>query len=186
MGFDRCCRWWTDSEARTDSGPQQGVQYADRLAVTLVDDIAGDLVVACADVESIGGVMRASAVRWRQSRFPAAAPSSSRQYHRRICPSRRNGPGHSDAILHGVVPAGVLGVAAAGHGAVIADVGKGIAAAGRIVLQHHIGTERALTAEGQRAVFLRRYAAIVFVIEGLARARAVDGFGILARGRPLS
>ena len=56
-----------------------------------------------------------------------------------------------EAILHGVVPTAVLGVAAAGHRAVIPDVGKGIAAAGRIVKQHRIGAERALTTEGQRA-----------------------------------
>ena len=56
-----------------------------------------------------------------------------------------------EAILHGVVPTAVLGVAAAGHRAVIPDVRKGITAAGRIVLEHRIGTERALTTEGERA-----------------------------------
>ena len=81
-----------------------------------------------------------------------------------------------EAILHGVVPTAVLGVAAAGHRAVIPDVRKGIAAAGRIVKEHRIGTERALTTEGQRAEMRGRYTAIVFVIEGLARARAVDGY----------
>ena len=85
-----------------------------------------------------------------------------------------------EAILHGVVPTGVVGVAAAGHRAVISDVRKGIAAAGRIVKEHHIGTESALTTEGQRAELRGRYAAIVFVIEGLARARAVDGYRIAA------
>src|ERR1039457_2577335 len=52
---------------------------------------------------------------------------------------------------------------------------KGIGAAGRIVSEHRIGTERALTTEGQRAEMRGRYTAIEFVIEGLARARAVAG-----------
>jgi hypothetical protein len=75
-----------------------------------------------------------------------------------------------------------LGVAAAGHRAVIPDVRKSICAAGRIVLEHRIGAERALTAEGQRAEMRGRYTAIVFVIEGLARARAVDGVRIAGSG----
>src|SRR5580700_10962922 len=75
-----------------------------------------------------------------------------------------------EAILQGVVPTGILGVAAAGHRAVIPDVRKGIAATSRIVEEHSIGTERALTTEGQRAENRGRYTAIVFVIEGLARA----------------
>ena len=79
-----------------------------------------------------------------------------------------------EAILQGVVPTGVLGVAAAGHRAVIPDVRKGIGAAGRIVSEHRIGTESALTTEGQRAEMRGRYAAVEFVVEGLARARAVD------------
>src|ERR1700685_1573105 len=88
-----------------------------------------------------------------------------------------------EAILHGVVPAAVLGVAAAGHRAVIPDVRKGIGAAGRIVNEHRIGTERALTTEGQRPEMRGRYTAIEFVIEGLARARAVDGVRIAAPGK---
>src|ERR1700683_540006 len=87
-----------------------------------------------------------------------------------------------DAILQGVVPTGVFGVAAAGHRSVISDVGKGIASVGRIVLEHRIGAERALTAESQRAELRGRYAAVVFVIERLARARAVDGFRIARPG----
>src|SRR5580658_8136062 len=87
-----------------------------------------------------------------------------------------------EAILHGVVPAGVFGVAAASHRAVIPDVRKGIGAAGRIVLEHRIGAERALTTEGQRAETRGRYTAIVFVIERLARARAVDGERIAGPG----
>src|SRR5580658_3299151 len=87
-----------------------------------------------------------------------------------------------DAILQSVVPTGVLGVAASGHRAVITDVGKGIRAAGRIVQEHDIGAERALTTEGQRTELRGRYTAIDFVIEGLARARAVDGFRIAGPG----
>jgi hypothetical protein len=56
-----------------------------------------------------------------------------------------------EAIFEGLVPTGVLGVAAAGHRAVIADVRKGVGAAGRIVSEHRIGAESALTTEGQRA-----------------------------------
>src|SRR5580704_15407532 len=88
-----------------------------------------------------------------------------------------------EAILQSVVPTGVLGVAAAGHRAVIPDERKGIAARDRIVLQHRIGAERALTPEGQRAEMLGRYTDIDFVIEGLARARAVNGFRIAGPGK---
>src|ERR1035438_3682254 len=88
-----------------------------------------------------------------------------------------------EAILQGVVPTAVLGVAAAGHRAVIPDVRKGIGAAGRIVSEHRIGAESAPTTEGQRAEMRGRYTAIVFVIEGLARARAVDGYRIAAPGK---
>src|SRR5580692_3048560 len=70
------------------------------------------------------------------------------------------------AILQGVVPTTVLGVAAAGHSAVIPDVRKRIAAAGRIVKQHRIGAESALTTEGQRTEMRGRYAGIDFVVEG--------------------
>src|SRR5580693_884377 len=89
------------------------------------------------------------------------------------------------AILNGVVPTGILGVAAAGHGAVIPDVREGIAAAGRIVLEHRIGPESALTPESQRPESRGRYTAIVFVIEGLAGARAVDGVRIAAPGKAI-
>src|SRR6202051_246779 len=87
-----------------------------------------------------------------------------------------------EAILQGVVPTGVLSVAPAGHRAVIPDVRKGIAAADRIVKEHRIGAESALTTEGQRAEMRGRYAGVVFVIEGLARARAVDGFRVAGPG----
>src|SRR5882757_4766593 len=86
------------------------------------------------------------------------------------------------AIFHGVVPTRVLGVASAGHRAVIPDVRKGVGTAGRIVSEHRIGTERALTTEGQRAEIRGRYAAVEFVTEGLARPRAVAGFRIAAPG----
>src|SRR5580704_14196220 len=93
------------------------------------------------------------------------------------------GRASDEAVLHGVIPTGVLGVAAAGHSAVIPDVRKGIAAACRIVEEHRIGAESALTTEGQRANMPRRYTGVVFVIEGLARARAVDGLRIAAPGK---
>src|SRR5580658_6843285 len=87
-----------------------------------------------------------------------------------------------DAIFDGVVQTGVLGVAAAGHQAVIADERKGIGPAGRIVSEHRIGTESALTTEGQRAEIRGRYATIEFVVENLARTRAVAGERIAASG----
>src|SRR5580704_7816018 len=90
-----------------------------------------------------------------------------------------------EAILHGGVPTAVLGVAATGHRAVIPDVRKSIAAPGRIVNEHCIGTERALTTEGQRTEMRGRYTAIDFVIEGLARARTVDGVRVAAPGKPV-
>src|ERR1700686_4885185 len=88
-----------------------------------------------------------------------------------------------EAILHGVIPTAFFGVAAACHRAVISNVRKGIAAAGRIVKEHRIGTERALPTEDQCAEMRRRYTAIDFVIEGLARACAVDGVRIAAPGK---
>ncbi len=71
-----------------------------------------------------------------------------------------------EAILQVVIPTAVLGVAAAGHRAVISDVRKGIAADDRIVKKHRISAERALTTEGQRAEMSGRYAPIDLVIEG--------------------
>ena len=59
-----------------------------------------------------------------------------------------------------------------------APQGEDVGAAGRVVTEHRIGTERALTTEGQRAEKRRGYAAIVFVVEGLARTRTVDGYRI--------
>ncbi len=88
-----------------------------------------------------------------------------------------------EAIFQCVVPTGVLGVAAAGHQAVIADERKGVTAAGWVVDEHCIGAESALTTEGQRAVTLGRYADIELVVEGLACARAVAGERIAFPGQ---
>src|SRR5580658_6013353 len=88
-----------------------------------------------------------------------------------------------EAILQGVVPTAVSGVAAAGHRAVIPNVRKAIAASDRIVKEHRIRAERALTTEGQRAEMFGRYTAVVFVIEWLARARAIYGFRIASPGK---
>src|SRR3984885_3895068 len=88
-----------------------------------------------------------------------------------------------EAILYGGVPTAVFGVAAAGHRAVIPDVGKGIAAAGGIGREHRIGAEGGRTTEGYLAKKCGRYSAIDFVIEGLAGARAVDGVGIAGPGK---
>src|SRR5277367_2892510 len=145
----------------------------------LEDEVGGELAVASAEVESIGVVMR----RFRRTacgrpacggREAAAIPIG--EFIHRAEMDRAIG----EAILQGVVPTAVLGVAAASHRAVIPDVRKGIAAARRIVNEHRIGTESALTTEGQRAEMRGRYTAIDFVIEGLARARAVDGERIAA------
>src|SRR5271163_3028745 len=87
-----------------------------------------------------------------------------------------------EAILQGVIPTAIFGVAASGHRAVVSDVGKGVGTAGRIVLDHRIGAERTLTSEGQRAEKFGRYTAIVFVVEGLPRPRAVNGERIAGPG----
>src|SRR5208283_5062317 len=87
-----------------------------------------------------------------------------------------------EAIFHRIVPSGVLGVAAAGHRAVVPDVRKRVGAAGRIISEHRIGTERALTPEGQRAEMRGGHTAVEFVIEGLARPRAVAGYRISVPG----
>src|SRR6516225_3455196 len=87
-----------------------------------------------------------------------------------------------DAILYGLIPTGVLGVAAAGHQAVVTDERKRIGAARGIVSDHRIGTERALATEGQCAELLGRYTALKFVVEGLTRPRAVAGERITLPG----
>src|ERR1700722_9938586 len=139
----------------------------------LGNDVDGELAVVCTEVESIRVVMR----RFRRTgggrpggRGRVAAGRTIGELIHRAEMDRAN----REAILQGVIPTAVFGVAAAGHRAVVSDVGKSIAAAGRIVTQHRIRTERALTAEGQRAEMRGRYTAIDFVIEGLAGARAVD------------
>ena len=90
-----------------------------------------------------------------------------------------------DSIFDGLVPTGVVGVAAASCRAVISDVRKGIGAVGRIIREHRIGPESALTPKGQRAVIRGRYAAKEFIVEGLARARTVARYRIARLGRPL-
>src|SRR3984957_7887948 len=148
----------------------------------LENDVGGELAVLSAEGESIGGVMRL--LRRTGGGGPgcrggvAAAGTVDEFIHR----AEMDGT-IGDAIFYGLVPTGVLGVAAAGHRVVISNVRKGVGAAGRIVSEHRIRTERALTTEGQRAERRGRCAAIEFVIEGLARARAVAGFRIAAPGQ---
>jgi len=72
----------------------------------------------------------------------------------------------AETILQGIVPTAVSVSPPPAIRAVVPDVRKGIAAAGRIVLEHRIGAKRALSAESERAENLRRYTGIVFVIEG--------------------
>src|SRR5580704_10722148 len=114
----------------------------------LVDDVEREFAVLSAEVESIGIVMRP--FRRTGGGSPGcggrvAATGTIGEFIHRAEMDRAI----SQAILHGVVPTGVLGVSATGHGAVISDVRKGIAAAGRIVKEHCVGTERALTTEGK-------------------------------------
>ena len=90
-----------------------------------------------------------------------------------------------DAIFEGVVPTGVLGVAAPCHRAVIADVRKSVAAAGGIVLEHGISAERTLAAEGQSAELFGGNTAIDFVVERLASAGAINGVGISGTGKTI-
>src|SRR5580692_1065640 len=148
----------------------------------LEDEVGRELAVLSADVESIGVVMRpyrraiGGSPGW-QGRV-AAARTIREFIH---CAEMDWAIG--ETIFHRVVPTAVVSVAAAGHRPVITDVRKGISASGRIVLEHRVGAERALTTEGERAEFLGRYTAIVFVIEGLARTRAVDGFRIAGPGQ---
>ena len=72
------------------------------------------------------------------------------------------------------------------HRAVISNIGKGIGAAGRIVKEHRIGAQCALTTKGQRAENQGRYTRIDFVVEDLARARAdAESDRLRAKVRPL-
>src|ERR1700733_15250978 len=130
----------------------------------LEDDVGRELAVGAAEVEAIGVVMRL--FRRTVGGSPgcggrvAAGRTVGEFIHR--AEMRRT---KDEAILQGVVPTAVLGVAAARHRAVIPDVGEGIGAAGRIVKQHRIGAESTLTTEGQRAEMRGRYTAVDFVIE---------------------
>src|ERR1700689_5551043 len=139
----------------------------------LEDDVGGELAVLSAEVESIGVVMRLFRRTVGGSPGCGGRVATGRtigEFIHRAKVDRAIG----EAILHGVVPTAVLGVTAAGHRAVIPDIRKGIGAASRIVKEHRIGAERALMTEGQRAEMRGRYTAIVFVIQGLSRARAIE------------
>src|ERR1700676_4209201 len=114
----------------------------------LVDDVGGELAVVSAETESIGVVMRPFRRTGGGSPGCGGRVAAARTVGEFIHRAEMDGA-IGEAILQGVVPTAVLGVAAAGHRAVIADVGKGIGAAGRIVKEHRIGAESALTAEGQ-------------------------------------
>src|SRR5580693_6563044 len=148
----------------------------------LGDDVDRELAEACAEVESIGVVMRRFRRTGRGSPSGGSRVAAGRAIGEFIHRAEMDGA-NGKAILHGVIPTAVFGVASACHGAVVPDVRKSVAAARRIVKDHRIGTERALTTEGQRAEMRRRYTAIDFVIEGLAGSRAVDGVRIAAPGK---
>src|SRR5215475_9543548 len=125
----------------------------------LVDDVRGKLAVVSPEVESVGvviGLFRRTGGGGPDGRGREAAAGTIDEFIHRAETDGAIG----EAILYGVVPTAVLGVASAGHRAVIPDVGKGIGAAGRIVNQHRIGTERTLTTEGQGAEIRGRYTAI--------------------------
>src|ERR1700722_3942840 len=106
----------------------------------LVDSARGKPAVLSAQVESESVVVRPF---WRTvggspacDAREAAAGTIDKFIHR----AEMDRP-VGDAILQGVVPTGVLSVATAGHRAVIPDVGKAIAPADRIVLEHRICAE---------------------------------------------
>src|SRR5579862_1467831 len=151
----------------------------------LEDEVGGEFPVSTdftAEVESVGVVVRRFRRAIAGSPIGGAGVAATGTFGEFVHGSEMDGA-IGDAIFHGVIPTAVFGVAAAGHGSVISDVREGIGASGGIVLQHGIGTERALPTEGQRAESLGRYASIVFVVEGLAGARAVDCKGVAAAGK---
>src|SRR5271170_5144840 len=150
----------------------------------LEDGIGGELAVLSADVESIGVVVRPYRRTGRGRPVHIGRIAAARTVREFIHRAEMDWA-IGDAIFQGVVPTAVLGVAAAGQRAVIPDVRKGVAAAGRIVLEHRIGAERTLTAESQRAELRGRYTGIEFVVERLARARAVNCFGVAGPGKPV-
>ncbi len=126
--------------------PQQRVENADRLVDMLDDDIGGEVGVGSAKVESIGRVVRRfrrTGGRGKGGGGRIAAALAVGEFIHRAEMNRAIG----DAIFERVVPPRVLGVAAAGHQAVIADERKGVGAAGRIVGEHRVGAARALTTE---------------------------------------
>src|SRR3984957_7394400 len=106
----------------------------------LVDSVRGEPAVLSAQVESKGVVVRP--FRRTVGGSPAcdareAAAGTIDKFIHRAKVDRPIG----DAILQGGFPTAILGVAAAGHRAVIADVRKAIATADRIVLEHRICAE---------------------------------------------
>src|ERR1700733_10324518 len=114
----------------------------------LEDGVEVELLTGlCADVESIGVAVR------RFRRTVGGGPGGGGRVTAGIAVGEfihraEMDRASDEAILHGVVPTGVLGVAAAGHRAVIPDVRKGVGAGGRIISEHRVGTKRALTTEG--------------------------------------
>src|SRR5579862_576608 len=148
----------------------------------LGDDVDGELAVLCADVESIGIVMRRFGGTVGCSPGCGDRVAAGRTVGKFIHRAEMKWT-NGEAILQGVITAAVFSVAAASHGAVVADVGKGIAAAGRIIKKHRTGAAGALTTESQCAEMRGSYPGIDFVIEGLARARAVDGVRIAFSGK---
>src|SRR5258708_9932469 len=127
----------------------------------LGDDVERELAVVCAEVESIGVVMR------RFSRTSGRTPGRGGrvatgrtvgEFIHRAEMDRANG----EAILHGVIPTAVFGVAAARPRAVVPDVRKSRGAAGWFATVHRIGAERGLTPAGQRAQMRPRSAGIDF------------------------
>src|ERR1700733_6400741 len=148
----------------------------------LGNEIDRELAVVGAEVEAIGVVVRRfSRTSGRTPRCGGrvTAARTVGEFVHRAEMNRAN----REAILHCVIPTAVFGVAAACHRAVVPDVRKSIAAAGWIVTEHRVGTERALATEGQRAETRGRYTGIDFVIEGLAGAGAVDGVRIAVPGK---
>src|ERR1700677_5039818 len=104
----------------------------------LEDRVGGELAVVSANVESKGAVMR----RFRRTGGGSpggggrvAAAITIGKFMHRAEMDRAIG----EAILQCGVPTAVFGVASAGHRAVIPDIRKGIAAAGRIAKERRIG-----------------------------------------------